>query len=210
MFAQNALYPLLPARARYALGKQEVQVPGWISKDFARRFELRQRATAVKAYNASWGSKAHMMTIDALLTHASRVGHERIGEVNLEWRHPFFHRPLVEYGLRLPEEWLVAPGADISKRVLREAMKDILPEPVRLRRGKGGMRPEIRSALKREASRLGRMAIESKLGELGCLDPSQLASAMTAPSSNERGEAYRINNALTLESWLGRRMNGRP
>ncbi len=210
MFAQDALYPLLPATARYALGKEEIRVPRWISSDFARRHELRQRATAVKAYNAPWGSKAHAMTIDALLTHASRVGHERIGEINLEWRHPFFHRPLVEYGLRLPDEWLVAPGADISKRVLREAMRDILPEPVRLRRGKGGMRPEIRSALKREASRLGRMAIESKLGKLGCLDPGLLASAIRAPSNHERGEAYLVNNALTLESWLGRRENRRP
>jgi asparagine synthase (glutamine-hydrolysing) len=210
MFAQNALYPLLPSKARYALGKEEIQVPRWISSDFARRFELRQRATAVKAYNAPWGSKARAMTIDALFTHASRVGHERVGEINLEWRHPFFHRPLVEYGLRLPDEWVVAPGADLSKRVLREAMKEILPEPVRLRRGKGGMRPEIRSALKREASRLGRMAIGSKLGELGCLDPGRLASAVKEPSHHERGEAYLVNNALTLESWLGRRENGRP
>jgi asparagine synthase (glutamine-hydrolysing) len=170
---------------------------------------LRQRTIAEKAYNAPWGSKAHAMTIDALLAHASRVGHERIGEINLEWRHPFFHRPLVEYGLRLPAEWVVAPGADLSKRVLREAMKGILPEPVRLRRGKGGMSPDMRNALKREASRLTRAATESKLGELGCLNPGRLADAIREPSNAARGEAYLVNNALTLELWLRRRGDGR-
>jgi asparagine synthase (glutamine-hydrolysing) len=209
MFGQNALYPLLPAKARYAIGKEEIRVPRWISSEFARRFGLRQRTIAEKAYNAPWGSKAHAMTIDALLAHASRVGHERIGEINLEWRHPFFHRPLVEYGLRLPAEWVVAPGADLSKRVLREAMKGILPEPVRLRRGKGGMSPDMRNALKREASRLTRAATESKLGELGCLNPGRLADAIREPSNAARGEAYLVNNALTLELWLRRRGDGR-
>jgi asparagine synthase (glutamine-hydrolysing) len=204
MFGQNALYPLLPGKARYAMGKGEARVPRWITSDFARRLELRQRAAAVRAYDAPWGSKAHAITIDALLTHASRVGHERIGEVNLEWRHPFFHRPLVEYGLRLADEWLVAPGADTSKRVLREAMRGVLPEPVRLRRGKGGMSPDMRKALKREADRLLRAAADSKLAELGCLDPGRLADAIREPSNAARGEAYQINYALTLGLWLRR------
>jgi asparagine synthase (glutamine-hydrolysing) len=147
------------------------------------------------------------MATDALLTHATRVAHERIGEVNLEWRHPFFHRPLVEYGMRLPEEWRVAPGADVSKRVLRDAMRGILPEQVRLRRGKGGLQPVIYKALVREANRFTAIAANAVLAELGCLDPRRFAQSIARVNPSQHGDAYFINSALMLELWLRRRSN---
>lgn len=142
------------------------------------------------------------MVIEALFTHASRVGHERIGELNLEWRHPFFDRPLVEYGLRLPEEWRVQQGSDLSKRVLREAVRGILPDPVRLRRGKGGLQPDIHNALVRESDRLGGFAAKAILSEMGCLNPARFTRAVAESASMGAGEDYLITTALTLELWL--------
>ncbi len=54
----------------------------------------------------------------------------------VEARLPFLDHRLVEFGLGLPEEFKLAGGW--TKRVLREAMRDRLPEPVRLRRDKLG------------------------------------------------------------------------
>ena len=202
LFAQYAVYPLLPRRARYAFGSAALRIPEWASGEFARRFELRERAGAIRYYATRRGAKSQSIVTEALLTHAGRVGHERIGEVNLEWRHPFFHRPLVEYGLRLSEEWRVRPGDDLSKRVLREAMRGVLPEPVRMRRGKGGMQPDIHNALVRESTRFGRIATTPILGELGCINPVRFARAISQPVPISQGEGHRISTALTLELWL--------
>ncbi len=207
LFAKHGVYPLLPPRARYALGPPEFRVPPWIRDEFSRRFDLRKRVAAARTYVGPWGSKSHYLVSEALRTHASRVGHERIGETNLEWRHPFFHRPLVEYGMRLPQEWLVAPGADLSKRVLREAMRGILPDPVRLRRGKGGLQPDTHNALVREARRLTHIAHEPILVELGCLEAASFSRAVMTATCSRREEIYLLNNALTLEMWLRRRWN---
>jgi len=207
LFAQHGVYPLLPPRARYALGKPEFRVPPWILDGFSRRFDLRKRVAAARTYAGPWGAKSHYLVAEALRTHASRVGHERIGETNLEWRHPFFHRPLVEYGMRLPQEWLVAPGANLSKRVLREAMRGVLPDSVRLRRGKGGLQPDTHNALVRKASCLARIVRNPILVELGCLDTTSFSRAVMEPTRSRREEVYLINNALTLEMWLRRRLD---
>lgn len=205
LFAKHGIYPLLPPSLRYAFGKPEMRVPSWISGEFANRFELRQRASTARNHLAPRGTQSRAVVTEALLTHAGRVCNDRLGEMNVEWRHPFLHRPLVEYGMRLPQEWLVAPGTDLSKRVLRAATTGMLPEPVRLRRGKGGLQPGIHDALVRESHRLTAIAARSRLAELGCVDQTRFAHAVTEAATKQRGEAHLINTALTLEVWLNRR-----
>ena len=205
LFAKHGIYPLLPPALRYSFGKPETRVPRWISSAFEHRLELRQRASAIRNHSAPRGAQSRPVVTEALLTHAGRVCNDRIGEMNVEWRHPFLHRPLVEYGMRLPLEWLVAPGADLSKRVLREATAGMLPEPVRLRRGKGGLQPGIHDALVRESRRLTAIAAHSRLAELGCVDQVRFARAVREAATKQRGEAHLINTALTLEVWLNRR-----
>jgi asparagine synthase (glutamine-hydrolysing) len=205
LLAMHGVYPLLPPALRYAFGKPEMRVPAWISSEFEQRFELRYRAGAMRNHSARRGALASPVVVDSLLTHAGRVCNDRIGESNVEWRHPFLHRPLVEFGMRLPQDWLVAPGMDLSKRVLREATVGILPEPVRLRRGKGGLQPGIHDALVREKGRLTALAAHPRLAELGCVDEARFARAVAEAATRPRGEAHLINTALTLEVWLNRR-----
>lgn len=205
LFALHAVHPMLPTALRFMPGRSELRIPHWIDQDFSRRFDLRSRAGTSRLHAAPWKGKSHAMLLDALLTHAALVGRERIGETNLEWRHPYFHRPLVEYGLLLPEEWRAAPGADVSKRVLREAMRGLLPEPVRLRRGKGALRPDIHISLIREARPLSVIAANSILGDMGCVVSEKFSRAIIEPGRAARSDAYLTNLALTLETWLRQR-----
>jgi asparagine synthase (glutamine-hydrolysing) len=205
LFAAHGIYPLLPPLLRYTLGKPETRVPSWMSSDFARDFALRDRASAARRRSPNQGMLSRSVVIEALLSHAGRVCNERIGEANVEWRHPFLHRPLVEYGMRLPQDWLVAPGTDLSKRVLRIAMMGILPEPVRLRRGKGGLQPGIHDALVRRAEHLRVLTAHTRLAALGCVDGKRFAHALCNAAVLPHGEAHLLNTALTLEVWLNRR-----
>lgn len=62
---------------------------------------------------------------------------------SLESRLPFLDHRLVEYVFSLPTHWLMHGGS--NKYLLREAMRGILPEPVRQRRDKFGFPvPEVR------------------------------------------------------------------
>ena len=55
---------------------------------------------------------------------------------SVEARVPFLDHRLVEFVLGLPSEYLISQGT--TKRVLREAMRGILPEPIRTRVDKIG------------------------------------------------------------------------
>jgi len=71
---------------------------------------------------------------------------------SIEARVPYLDHRLVEWVLRLPPEWQLQGG--LTKALLREAARDLLPESVRLRRDKVGFAtPEdywLRHALRRQ------------------------------------------------------------
>jgi asparagine synthase (glutamine-hydrolysing) len=84
---------------------------------------------------------------------------------SIEARVPFLDHRLVELAFRLPGESKVR-GAD-TKRILREAMKGVLPEPIRTRRDKLGFRADPGAAARfalahREALAANATAAESR------------------------------------------------
>jgi asparagine synthase (glutamine-hydrolysing) len=56
---------------------------------------------------------------------------------SIESRVPFLDRRLTEFTLGLPEDWLVGPDGR-SKRILRDAMKGLVPDVILNRRDKVG------------------------------------------------------------------------
>jgi len=85
---------------------------------------------------------------------------------SVESRYPFFDRRLVEFCLALPEEqrW----GTEWPKAVLRQAMKGILPEPVRNRKDKADFSIIFDQEMKqRQADKLYELFRSSMLANLG-------------------------------------------
>jgi hypothetical protein len=80
------------------------------------------------------GARFHAGAI-AAASHAVRAGY-RSRKEPFAFRFPLLHRPLVEFMYALPWELKLAPGA--NRLLHREALRGILPEPVRTRRGKRG------------------------------------------------------------------------
>ena len=82
---------------------------------------------------------------------ASRSATIEIGNVNryaLELRHPYRDRRLVEFVLALPAYQLYANG--VYKHILRTAMRDILPEAIRVRKLPASLVSLYSRGLKRE------------------------------------------------------------
>jgi asparagine synthase (glutamine-hydrolysing) len=141
MFLQAGIWPLLPGLVKRAVRRARRRapaVPAWIASDFARRTALADRLRreptpdrlpSVARYDVVQQYRSGFAVLAA-------EAYERAStEAGIEDRHPFFDRRLIEFMVALPEEQRWHGGQ--TKRVLRQAMKGLLPESVRLRGDKG-------------------------------------------------------------------------
>ncbi len=131
--AQHLVGPIAPAWLRRRLVHQPESVPAWVNPSLAAEFGLAEwlerRATKPGRIVAEQ-TAIEMGSVDVALERG-------VFEQGLEIRYPFLHRPLVEFGMRLPVELRVAEGR--QKWILRESVGDLLPARVRNRAGKGAI-----------------------------------------------------------------------
>lgn len=207
---RNALIPLLPDVARRHLVRDEGQLPPWIPASTARRYGLDQRTFLGATYAGRIGHKyqhALIMNVEALGT----AGEYGVIADNLDVRHPFFYRPLVEFALSLPPELCARPQA--RKWVLREAMNGILPDAVRHRVGKGMPTEVLVSSLTTHRQLLEPLLHEPILADLGVIDGEKLRSAFYAMPTQPHRRDYlhgAVHATLMVEAWLQMRTGRWP
>jgi asparagine synthase (glutamine-hydrolysing) len=97
---------------------------------------------------------------------------------SIEARVPFLDHRLVELAFRLPPETKVR-GAD-TKRLLREAMKGVLPELIRLRRDKLGFRADPRAAAHFALERRDALAANASAIEAEWFEPAAVRAFIDA------------------------------
>lgn len=143
LFLYSALLPLIPRRVKTVLRGVSKPfrgdgVPPWINQDFVKKFNLksrlRNRSPNQKFPTFSQGQIYNYLRSEWNTNIALSVNELFASRFSLEVRYPFFDRRLVEYLLAIPEEqrW----WNDQPKTVLRNAMRDILPEAIRKRNTK--------------------------------------------------------------------------
>ena len=119
---------------------------------------------------------------------------------DLELRHPFLYRPLVEFSLNLSPTAIMHDGK--NKFVLREAMRGLLPESVRQRRTKGSVVTRVAWSLTKERDRLDMLLKEPLLADLGCVDARQLRRAVELARCGALPNIALLSSTLALETWL--------
>jgi asparagine synthase (glutamine-hydrolysing) len=200
---RNAVLPLLPARIRrFVASHRDGVVPPWVTPAIATRFGLPARAGSETAYNGRHSSRYVRSQVAAINAISSIVGDAVAGE-ELDVRHPFLYRPLVELAVRLAPEMCVRPHA--RKWILREAMRGILPEYVRKRVGKGSGEGLASRSLQAEHELAAHLLRGSMLEELGIIDSNRLRAAATGAdrgSSRDGSVSARVQAALDVELWL--------
>ncbi len=92
-----------------------------------------------------------------------RVAESKYG---IEFKHPYFDRRLIEFMLSLPPKFKYSEG--LTKRVLRDAMKGILPEKIRLRKSKAEFSEVLRQQI--DAIDLETLLSNSYLASLGLVE----------------------------------------
>ena len=170
-------------------------MPDWLAPDFAARTTAASRPGAFEAFRGrdldfrSIAGHPFWQTLflwgDPTFTH-----------LPLRLRHPLADLRLIDFVSRLPPEpWLV------RKRILREAVRDLLPEPVLSRRKTPLVRTR-RAGISREA--VGGLAeLARTLPEIErFFDPNALLEAILAPEAAiEHPQDPRLVRALGLVHW---------
>jgi asparagine synthase (glutamine-hydrolysing) len=131
---------LLPSSTRFhlrqLLGKAQVQ--DWINPHFAQRIDLAQRTQSNQtdlAFSTYAQADTHHIATSGRLIEALE-GQERLTAFSqIEYRHPFYDRRVAEFALAIPETQHWYQG--ITKRMLRNAMRSLLPDTVAQRKTKG-------------------------------------------------------------------------
>lgn len=140
LFFWWAVRPLVPKSWRTTFGRAFGRefYPPFIRHDFARRIHLLDRIRSEPVTPA--GTRPTQATIygtftDGWLAHVLELDDHDSAPLGFEMRHPFFDIRLIEFCFAIPEDQRLR--TELTKFVLRGAMKGILPEKVRERRTKG-------------------------------------------------------------------------
>jgi asparagine synthase (glutamine-hydrolysing) len=200
---RNVVLPLLPPRIRRLVAsRRDGVVPPWITPAIATRFGLHRRVGSEAAYSGRHTSRYVRSQVSAINAISSIVGDAIVGE-ELDVRHPFLYRPLVELTVRLAPQMCVRPHA--RKWILREAMRGILPEYVRGRVGKGSGEGLASQSLKADQELAAHLLRDSMLDELGIIDSERLRAAATGAGRGgirDGSVSAGVQATLDVELWL--------
>jgi asparagine synthase (glutamine-hydrolysing) len=223
--------PAIPgvAKAPFRVFKRQAQgekLPGWFKREFIQRTSPNStvQTTVFKAFKSSSQRQLYAAIIEGwqiglLLGHLDAMASSH----GAEFRHPFLDRRLIEFVMRVPDREKIGRGE--TKALLRNAVRDILPDRVVNRLGKVVFTHANDSVLRRHQESVRVLLAQSKLAEMGVVDSGFLIRMF---NDHCRDDAPRdlltvqrissaILNVLRLELWLRhlpelereRRVNGR-
>jgi len=174
-------------------------MPPWVRLKTPRKLKVDPHHLLVRSLGGARGSKFGSYNAAQLEAVNETIDRGVLAE-QVQLRHPFLHRPLVEFALGLPPEFTAQPFA--RKWVLRAAMDGVLPEKVRTRTGKGSITGRLAWSLQRESQYLKNLVKRSLLADLGCVEPKRLLLALEDAQSGKLSNITLLFHALSVETWL--------
>jgi asparagine synthase (glutamine-hydrolysing) len=170
--------------------------------DFCKRTGLSENGSF---FSSGWMDapperRKHVQALTMLLEMRSLQRPEPLQ--NLDYTHPFAHRPLVEFLMSVPADALCGPGE--PRRLMRRALSDLWPGKLRSRRSKGffsapwleALRPMARDLLK------GR---RMEVVERGFVDRPSLLSRLERLSAGLECNEAQLRQIILVEFWLRHR-----
>jgi len=136
------LWPLVPETLKPAIKRwlRPPKLPAPVAPAFAVKTKLLERLSARRSWPRcrSFAQQALYECYSSdVLAYALRGDARWTAQFRLEGRHPFLDRRIMEFAFAIPDEQRYR--RDVSKFVLRKAMRGILPERVRLRPDKADL-----------------------------------------------------------------------
>jgi asparagine synthase (glutamine-hydrolysing) len=201
--------PLVPRRLRSGMrGLVRRRLPRWIREDF-----LRDAGALEPQSEPPWrfGCEAQERIYRGLTTgrtagYSLPASDAMAAAFDMEFRHPFFDRRLIEYVLGLPP---ARAEFFAGKLLLREALRGTLPESIRTRLDKTGFDPLVDRGLHLESGTISSLICGSELTRMGAIDGKALEDVFEVHSRQAGQCSLRAANSrngiasfLRAEVWL--------
>jgi asparagine synthase (glutamine-hydrolysing) len=192
------------------VGPRAKPLPEWLRPDAIRRFDpydLKARGTPLSSLPGEARRRRH----DGILKPEdarSAEGVERLlAGAGIRYVDPWADRRLAELALRIPQ-YVITPAGE-PKRLLREAMRGVIPEPARVGAGKRSPQPlYVRGLADRARSVILSLIDGSRAASLGYVDEAALRRAyerfVDRPERVSDREWRALWRFIDVEEWLRR------
>lgn len=193
-----ALRPALRFARGQTLRRTQRQLSPWIRQDYARSMQLSARAEkSLEQRGTGIGNqwfREHLAAVCGLVANLNQIPE------HFEYRHPLLYRPLVEFMYSVPWGHKIAPGTD--RLLQREALRNTLPEKVRVRKSKAVMDQPIFEGLRQGRAWLDLLTRAPRLIERGIVDAQRWDIAVAQARMGQTFHLPQFEAACTLEIWL--------
>ncbi|MFD3918812.1 asparagine synthase-related protein [Streptomyces sp. NPDC058595] len=174
----------------------------WLTRSASRELAALARQAA-KTVPHTAGSRAGDLTaLDGLRTSGAvqRQLSEAARPFGVWPQAPFLDTDVVRACATLPAHLRAAPPA--FKPLLGAALADLVPAPVLARRTKGDYGDEDYQGARARARELRGLLLDSRLGELGVVEPSAVTASLDRALMGLRAPFPTLNRLLAAEIWI--------
>ena len=192
----DVLWPLIRRRLRSRRRSRRIDEPGLIRDGF--------RATVTKPRDSRSQDNLKERLVQDMTAYSLpcllRYEDRNSMAFSMESRVPYLDQELVEYILALPPEAIIRNGW--SRAILREAMRGVIPERIRLRRWKVGFTtPEIRWLMNRRAV-FGSLLASPLFQSRKYWDGEKVLRAFRGACAGKLDNSMFFWRAINIEIWL--------
>jgi len=202
LFYTRLVRPLIPQRLFnkiwYLLGKEPVtSIPIWLKPEFVQRANLKRRLSKL---DVPWRSDYMVRDMFGSIRRGMYICDCLGAQNGLEGRHPFLDRRLVEYLMAIPPAQGYRPG--MNRWILRQAMRDLMPEIIRLRASKTNFQSFYGFSLHQEEKYIRNLLAQPCLGDMGLVDVKILQDFIEEWFAEQQLTSVEFWYTITLELWM--------
>jgi asparagine synthase (glutamine-hydrolysing) len=183
------------ASPQYVRGRAAPTMPTWMTPSFAASVDaLEMQLFSME--DRRYDSIARELQFRYVARGAATLCYGAVGDE----RHPLLSRPVVEFALGVPWQYLLDANQD---RIIQRAVAtDLLPTAVACRAAKATTTEVLLRALREEWPAVARFAKGTSLADLGLIDPPAFSAACERLRHGLLSRHLRyFVAALTLEQW---------
>ena len=174
--------------------------PNWIRSEFKQRIDLTDSSPHVAEGLGGWARRERYKTIHLPMHMRTATWTNRLfAKHQISFRDPWDDRRLIEFAMAVPQRTLSRNGE--NKRIMRNALKGIMPDDVRRGAGKIDPSPLYHSALKTQVAHLINRILFPEPYLQRIVNRDALQSCYEAYCEGQKKD-HRLWYTLTFGLWL--------